>query len=191
MSFYDNLPYNPNIDQIKEALISVVVTAQQNAMPRFKQRLKRKLILEGGNPSEDIIEQIFIMHTSDIAYAVEDVFKDDTAILNRVHSVFDNPEAAGLDAEMLDKGFYHMGFIYAMYWYGITGTAPEPSMFVGLNHIHAEAIEDALHEIDDELCEISGKPKPAPAPKKSSSLPYWILMLVVGFIIGAIIKSCS
>lgn len=189
--FFNSLPTNPSIDQIDKALIAAVITAQQNAMPKFKRTISSSLFKNSVSSDDDAIETCYIFHTSNIIWALEDLFEGDATIKERLESIFDKPEVAHLDHEMLDKGFYHMGFIYAMFWYAITGTVANPSTCVSLNHLHAEEIEKTLHELDDELSGNSGQSKPAPAPKKSSSLPYWILMLVVGFIIGVIIKSCS
>lgn len=192
--FFDNLPANPNINQINEALLSAVVTAQQNAMPAFKRRIKEKFIRFNQNPSDDDIKLCYIFHTSDIAYAVEDLFVGDSRVKERIGQVFDNPEIANLDSEMLENGFYHMGFIYAMYWYAITETVADPSVCVALNHAHAEAIQTALEELSYEL---EGKHLPRKKTttysprKKSSSWPYWIAMLVLGIIIGFAFQSCD
>lgn len=192
--FFDNLPSNPNVNQINEALLAAVVTAQQNAIPAFKRRIKSEFVRSNGNPSDDAIELCYIRHTSDIAYAVEDLFTGDSRIKERIGQIFDNPEIANLDAEMLEDGFYHMGFVYAMYWYAITETVADPSVCVSLNHAHAEAIQTALEELSYEL---EGKQPPRKKAntysprKKSSSWPYWIAMLVIGIIIGIISRSCS
>ena len=53
--FFDNLPSNPNVNQINEALLAAVVTAQQNAMPAFKRRVKEKFVRSNLNPSDDDI----------------------------------------------------------------------------------------------------------------------------------------
>lgn len=192
--FFDNLPANPNISQINDALLAAVVTAQQNAMPAFKRRLKADFIRSGGNSSNDDIELCYIRHTSDIAYAVENLFEGDNRIKDRIGQIFDNPEIAMLDAEMLEKGTYHMGFIYAIYWYAITETVADPSVCVALNHAHAEAIQTALEELSYEL---EGKKPPRRnanarmARKKSFSWLFWLLLLLIGIIIGVIIKSYS
>ena len=186
--FFNGLPDNPSVDQIDKALISAVITAQRNAMPKFKRTIASSFIKDIVTSDGEAVEIAYIQHTSNIIWALEDLFEGDATIKERLDSIFDNPEKAHLDSEMLDRGFYHMGFIYAMFWYAITGTVANPNTCVSLNHLHAEEIEKTLHELDREL---SRKSTQASAPKKSSSLPYWILKLVVGFIIGIIIKSCS
>ncbi len=189
--FFNSLPANPSIDQIDKALIAAVITAQQNAMPKFKRTILSSFIKSSVVSDESAIEIGYIQHTSNIIWALEDLFEGNTTIKERLESIFDKPEMAHLDHETLDKGFYHMGFIYAMFWYAITGTVANPSTCVSLNHLHAEEIEKTLHELDDELSGNSGQSKPAPASKKSSSLPYWILILAIGFIIGLIIHANS
>lgn len=192
--FFDNLPANPNVNQINEALLAAVVTAQQNAMPAFKRRIKEKFIRSNLNPTDNDIKLCYVWHTGDIAYAVEDLFAGDSRIKERIGQIFDNPEIANLDAEMLEEGFYHMGFIYAMYWYAITETVADPSVCVALNHAHAEAIQTALEELSYEL---EGKQPPRKKAntysprKKVSSWPYWVAMLVIGVLIGIISRSCS
>lgn len=149
--FFENLPQHPNAEQIKETLTAAVVATQQEAMPAFKRRIKSAMIRANGNPSNAAVLNALIYHTSDIVCGVEELFADEPEILDRYKQVFDTPEIAGLDPELLDTGFYHMGNVYAMFWYGITGTAAEPHICVALNHIHADAIDQALAELSDDL----------------------------------------
>lgn len=189
-AFYRDLPDNPNIEQIKKQLIATVVIAQRNAMPAFKRRIKSEVIRSHGKLSDDALETAFVFHTSDIAYAVEDQFSENSAIMERVKRIFANPELAGLDRERIEGGFYHMGYVYAIYWYGITGTVAEPHTCVSLNHMHADEIEKSLREVDIELGR-KGSSASCSASKKIPSWLCWLLILIIGILIGVVSQSCS
>ena len=149
--FFENLPQHPNVEQIKEALTAAVVATQQGSMSALKRRIRSAIIRANGNPPEDAILNALIYHTSDIVCGVEELFADKPEILERYKHIFYTPEVAGLDPELLDTGFYHMGNVYAMFWYGITGTVAEPHTCSALNHIHADAISQALEELSNDL----------------------------------------
>lgn len=101
--------------------------------------------------------------------------------LSRIDEALAHPELYGFTYLRFDQGEL-AGFVFAAFWHAITddpnGSRDISNIMIELNSLQKSLMDGTLEELRKES-------------KKSSSLPYWIAMLVLGVIIGIISRSCS
>lgn len=167
---------------IENFLTSLVLQTCADKRLSFKKAIEEWAVKAdaGNDPSPEEAKVEIDLYTARIDNAIHFLLRDDAIAVKRIDEAWNNPSLIGLDDFSFDE-FHHIGFNYGLYWYAITGTEPSCSTMRSLCHAHAEMIEQTLKEVAEQY-----------APKRNpflSSLPYWLIILAIGFVIGIIINS--
>lgn len=187
--FFNKLPINPPDEAIEKELIKSVFEAMQAALPALKLQAQNAVLQYGGDVPDAAIEELFRSHVLELENRLEQLFEGESNILSRVSSARKDPSLLDLPDAKMDE-FYHAGTTFALFWYGVTGSPANPTICLSINHAHADSIDRALQNITEDE-----PPKAAPQPvaqSKSclaSSWPYWLLMLIIGVVVGIIISA--
>lgn len=186
--FMTNLGANPTDESLSRALAKAILEIQEKAVSSMKMHCMSLMIKYPKDVPDSEIDRIFSLHRSDMLYEVGRLFDGEEEIKSRVSAVLNDPTIIGMDSDTFD-GFFHNGFIYAIYWYGITGSEPDWGVCSSINHLHGEMIEAMLKDANNVVYGNNKSVAQNRNNAKNSSWPYWIAMLVIGLIIGTIISA--